>query len=72
MTTIYRINYTSREHADCIAWAGSQREAATKRSELVKQFGRANVDQAEPVEIRMKKAGLVQWLNENFTRAIDA
>lgn len=66
MVKLWRATTRDPHEGTVYAWARSARDAA-KAKQQMQQNGFQNPIGLEPVEIPTTKAGLVEWLNLNFT-----
>lgn len=70
---LYRVTWHDRDNGRLYAWIGTQREAHATLREIWDNYEGERADALndppviEPVEIPTDKAGLLSWLNNNFT-----
>lgn len=66
---IYKLSWQNPEEGSCMRWASSQEAAVKERMKVCEEHGVKRGDVSiDAVEIDTTKAGLIGWLNAQFTR----
>jgi hypothetical protein len=68
MATIYKATTVAINGTTHVAWASSEGAAKKAKRELAAKHNLKPLKEVfhEPVEIPTSKAGLIEWLNENY------
>jgi hypothetical protein len=69
MATVYKVTTIEIEGEKKVAWASSEGAAKKMRRELAEEYDLKPLKDVsyEAVEVPTSKAGIIEWLNENYT-----
>lgn len=65
---LHKLTYDDRDHGLCLEWFTRVSDAYLRIKELQGELGYTPNHTITPMEIPTDKNGLMNWLNEHFTR----